>query len=74
MYAHYLLQAIMLLSGAVALSAAVFDADWFFRSRNAEPVVKTLGRKKSRLLYGLLGIVLMASALFFYVRISQMAG
>ena len=72
MFAHYLLQTIMLLSGAIALSAAVFDADWFFKSRNAEPVVRMFGRERSRLLYALLGIALMAAALFFYMRVSRM--
>ena len=73
MFAHYLLQAILMISGAVALAVSILDADWFFRSRNAAPVVKALGRQRSRMLYATLGIVLMVSALFFYLRVSQMA-
>lgn len=72
MFAHYLLQTILMISGAVALAVSILDADWFFKSRNAEPVVRALGRKRSRLLYALLGIVLMVSALFFYLRVSQL--
>lgn len=72
MFAHYLLQAILMISGAVALVVSILDADWFFRSRNAEPVVRALGRKRSRMLYAILGVVLMVSAMFFYSRVSQM--
>ena len=73
MFAHYLLQAIMLLAGVVSLLAALFNYDWFFCARNAQPVVRYMGRRNARFLYGTMGALLIFSALFFYHRISQLS-
>ncbi|MBR5150660.1 MAG: immunity 17 family protein [Bacteroidaceae bacterium] len=73
MFAHYLLQIIMLLAGVVSLLAALFNYEWFFGARNAQPVVKYIGRRNARLLYGAMGVLLIFSALFFYHRISHLS-
>ena len=52
--------------------AALLDWGWFFNTKNAEPVVKALGRKNSRWLYGALGIILIAAAIGFYYRIKEL--
>lgn len=72
MFFHHLIQTIFLLSGATALLAALFDWEWFFTTRNAEPVVRTLGRKKSRWLYGAIGIILIAAAIGFYYQLRRL--
>ena len=66
---HHLIQTIFLLAGVAALLASLLNWEWFFSTRNAEPVVRTLGRKKSRWLYGAIGVILIAAAICFYYRI-----
>ncbi len=72
MFFHHLIQTIFLLAGATSLLAALLDWGWFFNSKNAEPVVKALGRRNSRWLYGALGIILIAAAIGFYYRIKEL--
>ena len=72
MFLHHLIQTIFLLAGATSLLAALLDWGWFFNTKNAEPVVKALGRKNSRWLYGALGIILIAAAIGFYYRIKEL--
>ncbi len=69
MFFHHLIQTIFLLTGTTSLLASLFNWDWFFNTKNAEPVVKSLGREKSRWLYGAIGIILIAAAIGFYYRI-----
>ena len=73
MILHNIIQIIFLLSGATALMAALFNWEWFFTTRNAEPVVKKLGRGKSRLLYGTAGVVFIFAAIFFYYKVKGIA-
>lgn len=72
MFFHYLLQAIMFVSGITALAASLFDWEWFFTTKNAEPIIKSIGRKNGRILYGIAGIALIAAATYFYFRISDL--
>ncbi|MBO4985326.1 MAG: immunity 17 family protein [Bacteroides sp.] len=65
---HYIIQGIFALAGVVALLAALLNWDWFFTSRNARLVVDNVGRRQARLFYGLLGLVLIAAALFFFLH------
>lgn len=69
MFFHHLIQTIFLLAGVTSLLAAVLDWEWFFTTKNAEPIVRSLGRKKARWLYGAIGIMLIAAAIGFYYRI-----
>lgn len=70
MVLHHIIQTLFLISGIVTIAAAIGDWDWFFTSKNAEPVVSYLGRKKSRWLYGTLGTILVAIAIGFYYYIT----
>ena len=69
MFFHHLIQTIFLLAGVTSLLAAVLNWEWFFNTKNAEPIVRSLGRKKTRWLYGAIGIMLIAAAIGFYYRI-----
>ncbi len=69
MFLHHLIQTIFLLAGVTSLLAALLNWEWFFNTKNAEPVVRTFGREKSRWLYGVIGIILIAAAIGFYYRI-----
>lgn len=69
MIIHNILQTMFLLVGIIALSAAIFNWEWFFTSDNATPVVRRLGRTKSRWLYGALGTLLVVAAIYFYFHV-----
>jgi ABC-type sugar transport system permease subunit len=69
MFFHHLIQTIFLLAGVTSLLAAVLNWKWFFNTKNAEPIVGSLGGKKARWLYGTIGIILIAAAIGFYYQI-----
>ncbi len=71
MVLHHIIQGMFFLLGILTLSAALYDRDWFFTSKNAEPVVKYLGRNKSRWLYGAIGILFILIAIYFYFHIKK---
>ena len=71
MVLHSIIQTIFVAAGITALLAAAFNWEWFFASKNAEPVVKRIGRNRSRLLYGAVGAVLVATAVFFYYKVRE---
>lgn len=71
MEAHYLVQLIFVLTGVVAMLAAALDWDWFFTARNTLWAVKSVGRRRARLYYFLLGLMLVAAAIWFYFNIPR---
>lgn len=73
MIIHNILQTIFLIGGIVVFLAALLDWEWFFASRNAAPVVRYLGRTKSRLFYGTAGLFLIAVAIGAYFRLKAMS-
>ncbi|MDR2119001.1 MAG: immunity 17 family protein [Tannerellaceae bacterium] len=58
--------ALFVLSGAVSLTVAAGNFDWFFRSRQTATFVYRLGRNGARIFYGLLGIALIAAGILFF--------
>ncbi len=66
MKAHYFVQALFALAGIVALLASVFNWKWFFTAQNAQLIVRNVGPGRARLFYGLLGLIMIAMAVFFY--------
>ena len=54
---QYIVQGIFVVAGIISLLAAVFDWEWFFTARNTQFAVKSVGRKRARLFYGVLGII-----------------
>lgn len=65
---HYIVHALFALAGIVSLLASILNWNWFFTARNAQQVVQRVGRRKARLIYGLLGIVFIGMAIFFYIK------
>ncbi len=65
---HYIIQGIFALTGLVSLLAALLDWDWFFTARNTQFVVQNVGRRQARMFYGVLGILLIATAVFFAIN------
>ena len=65
---HYTLQFIFILVGLLALLASLFNWNWFFTTRNAQTFVRNVGRNRARLFYGILGVILIGMAIFFFVE------
>ncbi|WP_288315110.1 immunity 17 family protein [uncultured Mediterranea sp.] len=68
MASQYLIQGIFAAAGIVSLLAALLDWDWFFTARNTQFVVRNVGRRQARLFYGVLGLILIATAVFFVLN------
>ena len=49
---------IVILVGAFCLAGAVFNWDWFITGRKARFLIDIFGRQVTRIIYGLLGLVL----------------
>ena len=66
---HYLIQGIFVMVGLLAILASLFNWDWFFRSQNTRFIVQNVGRKQARLFYTLLGILMIATAVYFFLEV-----
>lgn len=69
MILHYIVQLIFLLAGITSLSASLFDWEWFFTADNASFVVRKLGRRGARWVYGTIGLTFIFAAIYFYSQI-----
>ena len=65
---QYIVQGIFVVAGIISLLAAVFDWEWFFTARNKQFAVTSEGRKRARLFYGVLGIILIGKSVFFFLN------
>ena len=72
MILHNIIQIIFVAAGATACIASLLDSDWFFTAKNAEFIVKRLGRERSRLIYGAIGVLFIAAAVFFYYKVEAL--
>lgn len=66
---HYLIQGIFAIVGLLAILASIFNWDWFFQSQNTQFIVKNAGRKQARLFYALLGLLMIATAIYFFMEV-----
>ena len=71
MILHNVVQLIFLLAGIIALAASVFNWEWFFTADNASFLVRKLGRNGARWGYGLIGLIFIIAAIFFYYQIEK---
>jgi len=55
--------------GLLAILASLFNWDWFFRSQNSRFIVQNVGRKRARLFYALLGLLMIATAVYFFLEV-----
>ncbi len=55
---------IVILIGVFSLAGAVFDWDWFISGRKVRFFVDIFGRKVTRIIYGLLGLILIGWGVF----------
>ena len=68
---HYLIQGIFALVGLLAILASAFNWDWFFQSHNTQFIVKNVGRKQARFFYAILGLLMIATAVYFFMEVQQ---
>jgi hypothetical protein len=68
---HYLIQAIFVIGGLIALLSAIFNWNWFFTAQNSQFVVKNTGRRKARLIYAIIGIAMICTGVFFFMYIQN---
>jgi len=68
---HYLIQGIFAVVGLLAIGASIFNWDWFFQSQNTRFIVSNVGRKQARLFYALLGILMIATAVYFFLEVQK---
>lgn len=65
---QYFVQGLFAIAGIVSILAAILNWDWFFNTQNVQFIVKNVGRKRARLFYGILGLILVATAIFFFFQ------
>lgn len=66
---HYIIQGLFVVIGVLSLLAAIFNWDWFFTAQNTQFVVRNVGRKRARLFYALLGLLMIATAAYFFKEV-----
>ncbi|NCC09548.1 MAG: hypothetical protein EOM31_03430 [Bacteroidia bacterium] len=71
MKGQYIVQLIFGLAGLTALLASLLNWNWFFSTRNAQSIMANVGRKRARLFYGILGVIIIGMALFFFIATRQ---
>lgn len=71
MIPHFILQGLFLLAGMLSLLAALFNWNWFFKTNNAQSIVRAIGAKGARWFYAALGLVFIGGAIFFYLKTIQ---
>ena len=71
MILHNIVQAIFLLTGTIALLASLFNWEWFFTAENCRFVVKKFGQNGARWVYGTIGALLIAAAIYFFLQIEN---
>ena len=68
---HYFIQGIFTVVGLIAILASLFNWDWFFKSQNTRYIVSNVGRKRTRLFYALLGLLMIATAVYFFLEVQK---
>ena len=65
---HYFIQGLFVLVGLLSVLAAICNWNWFFTAQNAQLIVRNVGRGRARLFYGLLGVIMIGMAVFFFLN------
>lgn len=65
---HYIVQGIFAVAGLTALLAAMFNWEWFFTARNAQSLVRTVGRPRARWFYAALGVLCIGMSVYFFIN------
>ena len=68
---HYFIQGIFAIVGLLAILASLFNWDWFFLSQNTQAIVRNVGRGRARLFYAVLGLLMIATAVYFFLEVQS---
>ena len=68
---HYFIQGIFVIVGTLAILASLFNWDWFFKAQNTQFIVQNVGRRRARLFYALLGLLMIATATYFFLEVQK---
>ena len=68
---HYLIQGIFAIVGLLAIGASLFNWNWFFQSQNTRFIVQNVGRKRARFFYAALGLLMIATAVYFFLEVQK---
>ena len=71
MLMHYIIQGIFVVVGMLTILASLFNWDWFFKDQNMQFIVRNVGRQRARLFYALLGILMIATAIYFFGEVQK---
>ena len=71
MVMHYVIQGIFVVVGLLAILASLFNWDWFFKAQNTQAIVRNVGRNHARLFYAFLGLLMIGTAVYFYMEIQK---
>ena len=66
MTGQYIVQGIFALAGITSLLASLLNWNWFFTTRNAQTIVRNVGRGRARLFYGILGVIIKGNSIISY--------
>ena len=66
---HYLIQGIFVIIGSLSVLASIFNWNWFFTAQNTRFIVNNIGRKRARIFYAVLGILMIATAYYFFMEV-----
>ena len=69
MAAQYFIQILFAVTGLVSLLASILNWEWFFTAQNAQFIVRKLGRNRARLFYAFIGILMIATGVFFFLSV-----
>ena len=72
MIIHHIIQLIFLLAGITALLASLLDWEWFFTTENTSYLVKRFKRKGARWIYGIIGVLFIVAAIYFYLQVKKL--
>ena len=59
---NYFILTIFIIVGCLVILAAAFNWEWFFTARNARFITGRFGRKWARILYAIIGIIVIVQA------------
>ena len=62
---HYFILGLFALAGIISLLASLLNWGWFFTAATGQAAVRRIGRTRARIVYGILGLLLIGMAFFF---------
>lgn len=66
---HYFIQGLFVLVGLLSVLAAICNWNWFFTAQNTQFIVANAGRNRARLFYAAIGLLMIATGVFFFLSI-----